>query len=171
MLHTHGYRPDFVDAPVARGLGISTVTTVHGFTGGGGLKGRLYERLQLRAFRRMDAVLAVSEKLRGELIRAGVPGARVHAVRNAYAPEGGTLDRASARRVLGIDTTAPVIGWIGRMSADYRPARFFFFSSPGAGRDRRAAGRSLTSASAATCNASTAARMAVRRVASVRQTA
>src|SRR2546430_2568114 len=35
VVHTHGYRPDLVDAPVARQRGIPTVTTVHGFTGGG----------------------------------------------------------------------------------------------------------------------------------------
>src|SRR2546425_12058628 len=35
VVHTHGYRPDVVDAGVARGLGIPIVTTVHGFTGGG----------------------------------------------------------------------------------------------------------------------------------------
>src|SRR5688572_4802527 len=34
IVHTHGYRPDVLDAPVARGQGIPTVTTVHGFTGG-----------------------------------------------------------------------------------------------------------------------------------------
>jgi hypothetical protein len=37
VLHTHGYRPDVVDAPVARRMGVAAVTTVHGYTGGGGL--------------------------------------------------------------------------------------------------------------------------------------
>src|SRR3989442_4901592 len=35
VVHTHGYRPDVLDAGVARRLRIPTVTTVHGFTGGG----------------------------------------------------------------------------------------------------------------------------------------
>src|SRR5260221_8512526 len=35
VVHTHGYRPDVVDAGVARACGASVVTTVHGFTGGG----------------------------------------------------------------------------------------------------------------------------------------
>src|SRR5213596_1047289 len=35
VVHTHGYRPDVVDAGVARSQGLPTVTTVHGFTGGG----------------------------------------------------------------------------------------------------------------------------------------
>src|SRR5439155_542647 len=48
VIHTHGYRPDVVDASVARKLGIPAVTTVHGFTGGG-WKNRCYEWLQRRA--------------------------------------------------------------------------------------------------------------------------
>src|SRR5262245_48084159 len=51
VVHTHGYRADVVDAAVARRRGITTVTTVHGFTGGD-WKNRIYERLQRRAFRR-----------------------------------------------------------------------------------------------------------------------
>src|SRR2546426_3337951 len=42
-----------VDAGVARRLGIPAVTTVHGFTGGD-WKNRFYERLQRRAYRRVD---------------------------------------------------------------------------------------------------------------------
>src|SRR6266849_1325824 len=62
VVHTHGYRADIVDAGVARRLGIPTVTTVHGFTGGD-WKNRLYESLQRRALRRFDAVVAVSRPL------------------------------------------------------------------------------------------------------------
>src|SRR5207245_6251293 len=58
IVHTHGYRPDVVDAGVARRLGIPVVTTVHGFTGGG-WKNRCYEWLQLRALHPCDAVVAV----------------------------------------------------------------------------------------------------------------
>src|SRR2546429_211481 len=71
IVHTDGYRPDVVDASVARRRGIPTVTTVHGFTGGGWKNG-LYERLQRRAFRRLDAVVAASEPLKAQLTRAGV---------------------------------------------------------------------------------------------------
>lgn len=56
ILHTHGYRPDVLDSPVARGVGIPTVTTVHGFTGGG-LKNRLYEWLQKRSFRTLHLAI------------------------------------------------------------------------------------------------------------------
>ena len=114
VVHTHGYRPDVLDAGVARGLGIPVVTTVHGFTGGG-WKNRLYEWLQCRAFRRFDAVVAVSRPLVRRLEAAGVPAARIHEVPNAWGAEP-PLDRREARGVLGLPADAFVVGWVGRLS-------------------------------------------------------
>ncbi|MBI4420470.1 MAG: glycosyltransferase, partial [Gemmatimonadetes bacterium] len=82
VVHTHGYRCDVLDAGVARRTGIPTVTTVHGFTFGG-WKNRVYETIQRAAFRRFDAVVAVSRPLAGELARAGVPAGRIRVVPNA----------------------------------------------------------------------------------------
>jgi glycosyltransferase involved in cell wall biosynthesis len=116
VMHTHGYRPDLVDAPVARRLGIATVSTIHGFTGGG-IKMRAYEWLVQRAYRRFDALIAVSSPIRDRVIASGVPGARVHVIRNAFvAPPASFLDRAAARRSLGIPESAFAIGWVGRLS-------------------------------------------------------
>ena len=118
IVHTHGYRPDVLDAGVARALGIPTVTTVHGFTGGG-WKNRVYEWLQCRAFRRFDAVVAVSRPLVARLASAGVPAARIHEVPNAWGQGGGAappLDRREARAVLGLPADAFVVGWVGRLS-------------------------------------------------------
>lgn len=115
VFHTHGYRPDVVDAGVARPLSIPTVTTVHGFTGGG-WKDRLYERIQRRAFRRFSAVVAVSQPLREALIRDGVRPDHVHVIRNAWGESVTFLDRKSARGVLGLPPEGLRIGWVGRMS-------------------------------------------------------
>jgi len=117
VVHTHGYRPDIVDAPVARARGVPVVTTVHGFTGGGP-RNRIYEWLQRRAFRRFDAVVAVSAPLASTLVEGGVPRARVHLVRNAW--DGGTArpTRAEARSVLGIPPAELVVGWVGRVSRE-----------------------------------------------------
>ncbi len=115
VVHTHGYRPDVVDAAAARRLGIPVVTTVHGFTGGG-WKNRLYEQLQCRAFRRFDAVVAVSQPLVERLVRAGVPAERIHGVSNAWPDAEQPLDRAAARQALGIPPHGFVAGWVGRLS-------------------------------------------------------
>ena len=120
VVHTHGYRPDVLDADVARRLGIPIVTTVHGFTGGG-WKNRLYEWLQCRGFREFDAVVAVSRPLASRLAAAGVPASVIHEVPNAWGDVGAPappLDRAEARRVLGLPADDFVIGWVGRLSPE-----------------------------------------------------
>ncbi len=115
VVHTHGYRGDIQGGAVARRLGMPTVTTVHGFTGGG-WKNRLYERLQRRAFRRCAAVVAVSRPLAAELAAAGVAPDRIHLIPNAAPPPGPALDRPAARRELAIDTQGFLLGWVGRLS-------------------------------------------------------
>ncbi|MCH8084334.1 MAG: glycosyltransferase, partial [Myxococcales bacterium] len=62
IVHTHGYRADIVDAGVARRMGLATVTTEHGMSKMGG-RTRIYERLQMRMFRKYDAVVAVSQPI------------------------------------------------------------------------------------------------------------
>ena len=122
IVHTHGYRTDVIDSGVARRAGIATVTTVHGFTGVGGWRGRLYEYLQRRAFRRFDAVVAVSRPLVSLLQADGVPRDRVHLVPNAYA--GRSFEsRNNARRMLGLGDGF-IAGWIGRLSREKAPDVF-----------------------------------------------
>jgi glycosyltransferase involved in cell wall biosynthesis len=121
LVHTHGYRPDVVDAAPARSEGIPTVTTVHGFTGGD-WKNRLYERLQRRAYRRLfDAVVVVSRALVGRLVLDGVPASRVHVVNNAWQETAPPLDRDTARQSLGLGPEEFRIGWVGRLSREKGP--------------------------------------------------
>jgi glycosyltransferase involved in cell wall biosynthesis len=119
VVHTHGYRPDVVDAGVARSLGCATVSAVHGFTGGGP-RNRCYELLQLRALRRFDAVVAVSRPLAHRLRGFGVPADRVHVVPNAWRGSE-PLDRDAARREMGLPDDAFVAGWVGRLSHEKGP--------------------------------------------------
>jgi glycosyltransferase involved in cell wall biosynthesis len=120
VLHTHGYRPDVVDAPVARRLGVRTVTTVHGFTART-WRGRLYERLQTRALRRFDAVIAVSPLLGRALAAAGVGDERLHTLQNAWEASTPFVPRAQARAALGLPAEGPIVAWVGRMSPEKAP--------------------------------------------------
>jgi len=119
VVHTHGYRADVVDAGAARSgrSGVRTVTTVHGFTGGG-WRNRFYEALQRRAFRRFDAVVAVSEPLHRALIGWRVPPARVHVIPNGYEATATMVARRDARAALGLPDDGYVIGWVGRLSRE-----------------------------------------------------
>ena len=123
VLHTHGYRPDVVDAGAARSLGIPVVTTVHGFTAmGPGIRGRLYEWLQVRSYRRFDAVVAVARRLEATLAAAGVARSQLFLIPNAWSgwaqPPFG---RAEARRALGLPDGPPCLGWVGRLSREKAP--------------------------------------------------
>jgi glycosyltransferase involved in cell wall biosynthesis len=120
VVHTHGYRPDVVDAGAARHLGIPTVTTVHGFCGGG-WKDRWYERLQRRALRRFTAVVAVSQPLGDALRRSGVPPTSLHVIRNGWDGAVTFLERQAARRELGLSKNGVHIGWVGRLSPEKGP--------------------------------------------------
>ncbi|HXE57977.1 MAG TPA: glycosyltransferase family 4 protein [Gemmatimonadales bacterium] len=117
VVHTHGYRSDVVVASAAGRAGMTTLSTAHGFTGGG-WKNRLYEWLQVRAFRRLDAVVAVSRPMVERLVRAGVPRERIRLLPNAWAGGAPCLPRAEARRLLGAPEDRWLIGWVGRLSRE-----------------------------------------------------
>lgn len=123
IVHTHGYRADVLDAAMARRLGIPVVTTVHGSTGGD-WKNRCYQWLQCHAFRRFDAVVAVSRLLADGLLQRGIPAERIHLIQNGWRPAAPPLDRAAARRVLGDHEDHPCIGWVGRLSDEKGPDVF-----------------------------------------------
>lgn len=115
VVHTHGYRIDVVERGVVARLGLPTVTTVHGPSMIGGLKGAFYEWLQRRSYRRFDAVVAVSRALHESTLRDGVRPDRLHLIRNAWGGLYDPVPRAEARRLLDLDPDEPVIGWVGRM--------------------------------------------------------
>ena len=117
VVHTHGARVDVVDGSAARGLGLATVSTLHGFTGGS-WKNRFYEWLQVRAVRRCDAVVAVSRPMAARLRASGVRPQRIHVIPNAWSPRGQSLPRAAARAALGLPAEGFRIGWVGRMTVE-----------------------------------------------------
>lgn len=123
VVHTHGYRSDVVDGGVARAAGVPVVSTVHGFTGGG-MRNRIYEWIQERAFRDFDAVVAVSEPIVQRLERRGVPRSRIHLIPNAFDGAASVVERTAARERLGLPKDELTIGWVGRLSAEKGPDVF-----------------------------------------------
>jgi len=114
IVHSHGGRPDVLDSGIALQLGIPTVTTIHGesFLGG---RVTFYEWLTWRAYRRFNAVIAVSTRLRERAVLRGVPSDRLHLIRNGW-PGGITFaSREAARQELGLSLEETVVGWLGRM--------------------------------------------------------
>ncbi len=120
VVHTHGYRADVVDSAVARNLGLPTVTTVHGFTGGD-VKNRVYEHLQRALLHRFDVVVAVSRALVERLAACGIPTDRLHFLPNAWVADVEPLPRDLARGQLGIAHDRFHIGWVGRLAHEKGP--------------------------------------------------
>lgn len=123
LLHTHGYRTDLIDSPVGARLSIPRVSTFHGFTGGD-VRNRLYEWLERRVARGMDAVVAVSRPLRDDLAGSGIAAERLHLVPNAHEPRADFLDRAAARSALGLPPEGVIVGWLGRLTNEKGPDVF-----------------------------------------------
>jgi len=123
VLHTHGYRPDVLDAGVARRQRVPVVATVHGFTRMG-WRGRLYEALQVWALRRFDAVVAVSDPLAQLLRKRGVPARVLRTIVNAWRPTTPPLPRREARAILGVPAEGRRVGWVGRLTPEKGPDLF-----------------------------------------------
>ena len=118
ILHSHGYRTDVIDALYLRRK-MPIVTTVHGFTGGD-LRNRLYQWVQCRAYRRFDAVVAVSQPLVRQL-EGQIDSRCLHLLPNAYSRDEEVLSRATARATLGLSNDDFVVGWVGRLSPEKGP--------------------------------------------------
>jgi glycosyltransferase involved in cell wall biosynthesis len=118
VVHTHGFRSDVVHEGVARGQGTPLVSTAHGFASVDS-RGRFYEWLQVRAWKRFDAVVAVA--LLTALERAGVPRSRLRMIRNGFVAGGAPVPRDAARERLGLAPDGPVLGWVGRFSEEKDP--------------------------------------------------
>lgn len=116
VVHTHGYRADILAGWAARDARVPTVTTLHGFTGGG-WKNRIYERLQCLALGRFDAVAAVSQSVAERAGRSGRERLRV--IPNAWLESEAPLGRAAARSALGLaPSDHKSVGWVGRVSRE-----------------------------------------------------
>ena len=116
VVHTHGYLPDVLSTLLIPRIAARRVSTVHGFVGNT-RRGRLYEWLQCRTYRWVDAV-AVSHKLANDLVQRGVPAVRVHVIANAAVGINNALSPEAARERLGIPAGVFSIGWIGRVSRE-----------------------------------------------------
>lgn len=115
IVHTHGYRSDVIGLLASSRLGAPRVTTVHGFTGGD-IKNRANEWIQVRAYHRFDAIVAVSDHIVERLGRTGIRNSTIHSIPNAIDPNRVIESRDQARRRLGIADEEFAIGWVGRMS-------------------------------------------------------
>ncbi len=122
VIHSHVYHADLVGAWASKQTGLPIVATAHGLTGGD-WKNRFYQWLDLKALRRFDGVIAVSQPLHDALLHVGCRPERLHLIPNGFVP-GPRLDRATARRELGLYPNCQVVGWVGRFTPEKNPLAF-----------------------------------------------
>jgi glycosyltransferase involved in cell wall biosynthesis len=119
IVHAHEVKSDVI-AWLARMLHpVPIVTTMHGWIGNTSRQ-RAFIALDKLIVRHFDMVLAVSTRIREELLQAGVPADRVRLVHNAivmdrYQRNG---ERGFVRSLIGHDVPRPMLACVGRLSSE-----------------------------------------------------
>jgi glycosyltransferase involved in cell wall biosynthesis len=118
VIHSHGYKADFYAWAAARSLLLSTVATCHPWTEVNySVRARLYTAFDKRILKSFTKLVAVSEMVRGELTRAGIPACMTSVIANGVDLErfGRTMPRDEARAELGLPRGRVIVGTIGRL--------------------------------------------------------
>ena len=119
IVHAHEVKSDVI-AWLARMVHhVPIVTTMHGWIANTP-KQRALIALDKRVARRFDRVLAVSSKMRDELLQAGVPDDRVRLVHNAIVMDRyqRTGERGFVAELVGREVARPTLACIGRLSVE-----------------------------------------------------
>jgi len=121
LINTHGYFADIITIPVAKVLGIPAISTCHGFIADGRKLKRSY-RIDRMMLRYADRIIAVSQGIKDDLLKAGLRESRVNVVLNAVQtdtdPKKFIHDRDTRRHALGLGERDFVLGYIGRLSRE-----------------------------------------------------
>lgn len=117
IVHSHGYKANYVAWKAAGGTGAKLVRTEHGmpepFVGWAATKMQFYRYLDRRAARATDRVVYVSRDLRRRL-KLPVPDKRTTVWHNVLPEPVNATSREDARRELDLPIDATVIGSAGR---------------------------------------------------------
>lgn len=118
LVQTHGYKTHVLGLFLKRSVGVRWVGFEHGWTAEN-WRVRLYHRLDW-LLRYADRVIAVSDQLRGQLSRMGVPESRLLRIHNAVERDEGwaTCSPGLFRQSQGIPLGAPLITVLGRITRE-----------------------------------------------------
>jgi glycosyltransferase involved in cell wall biosynthesis len=120
LVHTHMAKAGALGRLAASGAGAAVVHTFHGHVLQGyfgAMRNATFASLERRLARRTDALIAVAEQVRDDLLELGVGvPERWHVVpigidAQAMHP----IDRTIARRRLGLPASGPIVGCVGRL--------------------------------------------------------
>jgi glycosyltransferase involved in cell wall biosynthesis len=120
IIHGHDYKTDLLTWLLAKRTGRVALSTVHGWAGLTPREQRIYYPANKRLLARFSRVIAVSNRIREELLRYGADPARVSVVLNSIDPARYRRDEARvapARRALALGPTDVALVTVGRLEA------------------------------------------------------
>ncbi len=123
VLVGHDYRADYFALTIGRRLGLPVFSFSRGWTRTT-LKVKLYEWLDIRFLKKMDGVIAVSQKKRAELARRGISPDRLMYIPNGIPIDDQAAEKGRIRRRFEIPREAFLIGTAGRLSAEKNQGMF-----------------------------------------------
>lgn len=138
LVHSHEVKSDVIGW-LARALhGVPTITTLHGWIGNSP-KQRAFIALDKWVAGRCDMALAVSDRIRQDLLAAGADARRVRLVHNAIVTENyrRTGQTGVLAALVGRPVPGPVLACIGRLSEEKGHADFIEALGLVAGRGHR----------------------------------
>jgi glycosyltransferase involved in cell wall biosynthesis len=128
LLHTNGYFADIVGIPIARLIGLPSLSTCHGFITNT-WKYRLYNTIDRIALKFCIQIIAVSEGIKEHLIDSGLNPSQVRVIENAvdcaWDNELSQKVRQQQRAALTINEEEFVLGYVGRLSKE-KGLRYLF---------------------------------------------
>jgi glycosyltransferase involved in cell wall biosynthesis len=123
IVHAHDYKTNLIALTLSWTEGVIPLSTVHGWTGHSWRERWVYYPADKRVLARFPHLIAVSEQIRGELVRTGASPDHVTTVLNAIDPAAFRRHRAKeviVRSSLGLPAEAVVIGAVGRLEPQKR---------------------------------------------------
>jgi glycosyltransferase involved in cell wall biosynthesis len=122
LIHAHDYKSDlfaYLLRRKMRQLRPALISTMHGWALDG-FRGRVLWRLDVSLMRTFDHLIAVSRATKKQMVDAGIPTELISVVHNGidthtWSP---CQTNIAMREALGLESAVPIIGYVGRLSAE-----------------------------------------------------
>lgn len=126
ILHSHEYKSDIIAFFVSKLIKIPIITTIHGWIENS-FKSKVYIRAGKKVLPYFNKVVAVSPKIKSQLVSLGVPEGNIPLIYNAIVVENyvpGSYPQKVLRTKYNLPDDAILIGNVGRLSQEKGQTQF-----------------------------------------------
>ena len=119
ILHSHGYKANIYGLLASLFTGVRRIATCHTWLGTS-VRMRAYQLLDKIFLRSFHKLIAVSDTLKDEIVRSGIPDHKVTVCNNGVGIDdvGPMRPKCEIRKELGIQVRQQVVGTVGRLSRE-----------------------------------------------------